>query len=520
MNDIAGYLGTHQEIKELILVLGTESSPAFVYDICSVIKLDKLVLAVPIDALKREIQSMFCKAAFEESGYLPKKVEWIATAELCACTAETETMALLFDAPWKTEEVTALSGLKPKYLAGISDRKKVNTFQIWEKYRTISEGMYLLSWEENQGEEVLHWSKNPDSDIELSIIFPVYGVASYIEQCIRTVTAWKADYVEFLFVDDGSPDNSADLIREYAKKDTRIVLLQKANGGCASARQYGLERAKGRYTGFVDPDDYVDETMFRKLFSRALSGSYEISYCGYRELYENTNTSKEVEDCLGLPYKNGTCDRAKIDELIAYKRVAIWRGIYCRDMLVKNKIHFYTKLRRFDDLPFQVEALSVAKSVVAVPEYLYYYRMLRPGQDVAADDERLYVHFLIFQYLDRFFAHAKEKAQLDYLQVVKIHTHRYALEKIRPELLAEYCRRARKDLLSNFPYAEGKYILRQFASLKDRLYFMAICSRNIRLVKLLAGYQGGRGRARRKQRQLRKFEMLSEKYGNKNGKKK
>lgn len=513
MNDLSGYLGMHQEITELVLVLGTGSNAALVYDLCSVIKLDKLVLSVPTEKLKKEVQNTFQTMAYEEKVFLPKCVEWRTNPELYTYTAETENMALLFDAPWQTEEVIALCSLKPRYLAGISDRKKVNVFQIWETFRTISEGIYLLSWEENQGEEVLHWSKNPDSNIELSIIFPVYGVASYLRQCIQSVTAWQADYVEFLFVDDGSPDESADLIREYIAKDYRIVLLQKENGGCASARQYGLEHAKGRYIGFVDPDDFVDETMFRKLFCRALSGSYEISYCGYQELYENTKTTKEVEDCLDLPYKNGTCDRAKIDELIAYERIAIWRGIYLKEMLVRNHIHFYTKLRRFDDLPFQLEALAVAKSVVAVPEYLYYYRMSRPGQDISADDERLYVHFPIFRYLDRFFEQAKEKVQLDYLQVVKIHTHRYALEKIRPDLIKEYCRRARKDLLSNFPYQEGKYILRQFASWKDQLYFTAICSGNIQLVKLLAGYQGGRGRVRRKQRQLKKFEQISVKYG-------
>ena len=132
---------------------------------------------------------------------------------------------------------------------------------------------------------------------------------------------------------------------------------------------------------------------------------------------------------------------------------------------------------------------------------------------VSADDERLYVHFLIFKYLDKFFSKTKEKVQLDYLQVVKIQTHRWALEKIRPEFMGEYCLRARKDLLSNFQYQEGKYILRQFASWKDQLYFTAICSGNIQLVKLLAGYQGGRGRVRRKQRQLKKFEQISVKYG-------
>ena len=132
-----------------------------------------------------------------------------------------------------------------------------------------------------------------------------------------------------------------------------------------------------------------------------------------------------------------------------------------------------------------------------------------------SDDERLYVHFPIFQYLDRFFASAKEKVQLDYLQVVKIHTHCYALQKIRPEFIAEYSRRAKADLLSNFSYAEGKYILRHFASRKDRLFFYAICKNQIWFVKFLAGYQGGGKGYRRKQKQLMKFEELNSKYGKK-----
>lgn len=512
MNDIVGYLGAHHKIKELILVLGTGSS-ALVYDVCNMAKLDRLILAVSTSDLKKEIQKMFERLMCEETFHMPADLVWISVKELCSYSWHSDTAAIMFDALHTTEEVLALSGLKPKYLIGIMDKKKLNAFRIWETYRGISQYIYLLSWEENQADEVLNWSKNPDSDMELSVIFPVYGVASYIEKCIQTVTAWKADYVEYLFVDDGSPDESADIIRKYAKKDKRIKLLPKENGGCASARQYGLEHAKGRYVGFVDPDDYIDKTMFRKLLERALVGSYEISYCGYKELYEDTHTAKEVEDCLGIPYKNGTCDRYEIIQLIAYLRVAIWRGIYLKDMLIRNNIHFYTDLRRFDDLPFKVETLSVAKSVVAVPEYLYYYRMSRPGQDVSADDERLYVHFTIFKYLDHFLVEAKEKVQLDYLQVVKIHTHRYALEKIRPEFIAEYCRRARADLLSNFSYTEGMYILKSFCSCKDCFYFMAICQRNILLVKMLAGYKESRHMIRKKQRQLMKFKELKRKYG-------
>ena len=71
--------------------------------------------------------------------------------------------------------------------------------------------------------------------------------------------------------------------------------MDKPNGGCASARQYGLDKARGKYIGFIDPDDYIDESMFRKLLRAAMMGSYDISYCGYNEYYENTKEIRKVE---------------------------------------------------------------------------------------------------------------------------------------------------------------------------------------------------------------------------------
>ncbi|MCI9122584.1 MAG: glycosyltransferase [Eubacterium sp.] len=513
MNDIISYLGAHNEIKEVVLKLGAESNAALVCDICSMVKLDRLVICVFTDDLEKEIRKLLQKLQNEPDCCVPKTVEWYLRGDICNYHAQTEYMALIIDGLNTLEAVIEPAVIKPKYLIGVMNRRNINVVRVWERYRQETDHIYIQTWEENHRTEILNWSKNPNSDIELSIIFPVYRVAAYIEKCIRTVTAWKADYVEFLFVDDESPDESADIIKKYAKTDHRIVLLQKKNGGCASARQYGLEHAKGRYVGFVDPDDYVDKTMFHKLFCRALVGTYEISYCGYQELYEETHMTKEVADVLDLPYREGTCDRNKIDALIAYRRIAIWRGIYLTDMITRNGIHFYTDIRRFDDLPFKLETLAVARSVVAVPEYLYFYRMSRPGQDVSADDERLYVHFQIFQYLDRFFASAKEKVQLDYLQVVKIQTHRWALEKIKPEFVDVYCRLAKKDLLANFPYAEGKYILKRFASKMDLLYYMAICRNHVEIVRMLAAFPDSRHTIRRKQRQLKKFRELNRKYG-------
>lgn len=316
---------------------------------------------------------------------------------------------------------------------------------IWRKIRGLVEEMHLARMVNQVRNEVLEWTKQKD-DIELSVILPTYNVSKYLDKCLETLTEWDVPYVEFLFVNDGSKDDSRDVVLKWAKKDARIKLLDKENGGCASAREYGLEHAKGRYVGFIDPDDFIDPEMYRIILFRALMGTYDIAYSGYNEYYEETGEFAPVEDVTGFPYTLGTSNTNEIDALIAIRRVAIWRGIYRRQFLIDNDIHFHTELRRFDDLPFKVETLARAKSVVSVDECLYYYRMGRPGQDVSATDQRLYVHFDIFKLLDNFFKKYRSSKQLDYYYQVKVQTHYWALTLLDNQFIDEYLQKASLDL--------------------------------------------------------------------------
>ena len=351
---------------------------------------------------------------------------------------------LMFDEQIETETIMALANRKPRALVGLMKGTNVSYLHLWEKYKEFCDSVYLRYYYINGKVEVFNWDKG-DDDVELSIIFPVYKVEKYLDQCISTVTAWKAPYVEFLFVNDGSPDNSREIILKYAEQDPRIKLIDKENGGCASARQKGLECARGRYVGFVDPDDFVAPDMFRQLLGRAMLGSYEVCYCGYNEYYDSNKRTKQIPDTLGGAYGWGTCNKDEIQKLLMYLRVAIWRGIYRRDMLTRSKISFCTELRRFDDLPFMIEVFAQAKSVVAIQQYLYYYRLDRPGQDVSCTDERLYVHFPIFAHVDEVFDRIDDQKLRDYLQCRKIMTHSYALQKLEEKYVDEYARRARED---------------------------------------------------------------------------
>lgn len=485
MNDLVAYLMEKSDIKRLVFVVGKEFNPWLIRDICKNTRLKELDVFISDKEKRKELINVLKYAVEHNECILPKRLNVHNWKDLSTFQEPDRDFALAFDALDDVEILFELTRLSPKYLCGALHEGVVSTFDIWQAYRTVCDYMYLLTWGENRRTEALNWTKPPLHGIELSVVFPMYKVAGYLPECIASVTKWKADYVEYLFVDDGSPDNCAEIVQEAAMHDSRIKLIQKENGGCASARQYGLDRAQGRYIGFIDPDDFIDESMYRKLLARAMIGSYEISYCGYNELYEETGGTRKVADLIGAPYCYGTTDPAQIKELIPYLRVAIWRGIYSADLIRKNSIHFYTDLRRFDDLPFKFEIFAVAKSVVSVPEYLYYYRLARPGQDVSANDERLYVHFPIFQYLDAFVQKKGSKELMRMLQIVKLHTHKYALIKIKPEFAKEYLRQAKKDLLSNMPLNQILLIYCKAVSRQDKLFFWAIYLRSPWLICML-----------------------------------
>lgn len=474
MNDIVLYLESQPALREILFIMDSHNGIKIMKDIFKGMRLDKITIYTSTKEILSSINRTLEKISADPDFLIPEKININDIDNLQSYRKSHEEVAIVFENITNCNLINSLSAINPKYLVGICNTKYLNSFDIWERFRSNTENIYLISSLPDTEPKICKWTRDAHNDIELSIIFPMYNIAQYLPQCIETVTAWRAEYIEYLFVDDGSPDNCADIVCDYAKKDPRIKLLRKKNGGCASARQYGLEHSKGQYIGFIDPDDFIDPYMYRKLLSKALEGTYEIAYCGYQEYYENTGTSLEVSDPIGLPYSQGTCDPNKINELIGYQRIAIWRGIYSRSLITRNKIHFYTDLRRFDDLPFKVEILSKTRSVVAVPEYLYYYRMSRPGQSVLADDDRLYVHFSIFKYLDQSIRNSSDRRQLDYLQLVKVHTHKYALEKIKKEFSKEYCSRAKKDIRSNFGLIEGTYIIQKLGSKYDVLFYILL----------------------------------------------
>ena len=115
----------------------------------------------------------------------------------------------------------------------------------------------------------------------ISVIVPVYKVEKYLNQCIESVLAQTYQNLEIILVDDGSPDRSGEICEEYAKKDTRIRVLHKSNGGLSTARNTGLQIISGAYIAFLDSDDYLAPDMYETLYRELIENDADIAVCGF-----------------------------------------------------------------------------------------------------------------------------------------------------------------------------------------------------------------------------------------------
>ncbi len=114
----------------------------------------------------------------------------------------------------------------------------------------------------------------------ISVIVPIYKVEDYLDRCVDSIVNQTYKNLEIILVDDGSPDKCPEMCDEWAKKDNRIVVIHKENGGQAEARNFGIEKATGEYIGFVDSDDLISPIMFSSMIRLAVENNADIVGCG------------------------------------------------------------------------------------------------------------------------------------------------------------------------------------------------------------------------------------------------
>lgn len=246
---------------------------------------------------------------------------------------------------------------------------------------------------------------------KFSIIIPVYNVENYLSFCLDSVVNQTMLDIEIICINDGSTDNSLEIIQKFAQKDNRIHIINKSNGGLSSARNAGLAIASGEYILFVDSDDMLCENACDVLYREILENKADIIIFG-TDIFPQGNNSKErkwLENNLEVErkyYKNDS-----ITALFAEKasKPFVWNECYRFEILKNNDITFDEEVSYGEDMIFLFEIFPKAYNISYIPNKLYKYRFSREGSLMARGREykewRIKAHLIIvekiFDYWDR-----------------------------------------------------------------------------------------------------------------------
>lgn len=255
------------------------------------------------------------------------------------------------------------------------------------------------------------------SSPQISVIIPIYNVETYLLQCLESVAAQSFGDVEILCIVDGSTDNSAEIARQFAKREPRCRVIEQANQGLSVARNTGVREAKGRWAFFLDSDDWLAENALRALIGAADAARPTVVSGAVMEFWDETQTHK--------PYK--TPEKRATGRLHLYRQ-----DFFALETMAWNKLYPLEWLRAcpftpglvHEDLDFYWRFFSSHPEVFAIPETVIYYRR-RPGtmsRQMAYNDsyQDHYIHIV-----DTAFALARAHPALRY------HARRQSLKYLK-----------------------------------------------------------------------------------------
>ena len=212
-----------------------------------------------------------------------------------------------------------------------------------------------------------------DNEI-ISVIVPVYNAETTIKRCIESVLGQTYEKIELLLIDDGSVDESFEICKRFAEKDSRIRVFHKKNEGPSKARNLGIRNANGRYVAFVDADDYIETDMYKTLLSAVIDNNVQMSVCKWKNVYKDYEYIPDIEI-------KGNISACELEEIIisddikggggyTFNRLLDYgyvRNKYNREVLFKENISYY------EDKILVLEFLNLIKNVSVVDYCGYNY---------------------------------------------------------------------------------------------------------------------------------------------------
>ncbi|MBR2634491.1 MAG: glycosyltransferase [Clostridia bacterium] len=232
--------------------------------------------------------------------------------------------------------------------------------------------------------------------VKVSVIVPIYQVEKYLRDCLDSLVHQSLSDLEIIAVNDGSPDSCGSILEEYQKRfPQRLRVFEKENGGLSDARNFGLDRAAGKYVAFLDGDDFVDLDLYERLYRCAEETEADCAACDI--CYEFPDQSQKIISC-GIP---SLCEGKGLKRVFCRFYPAVWNKIYRRELLLSCGVRFQKGIT-FEDVEFSHRLFPYFRRLASVPlTYIHYVQ--REGSITARPDERLFDYVKNFNTVYDFF---------------------------------------------------------------------------------------------------------------------
>lgn len=303
----------------------------------------------------------------------------------------------------------------------------------------------------------------------VSVVMPIYNAGNFLKESLGGLVQQTLKNIEIICVNDGSTDDSLNIIKKYAFNDNRIKIIDKANSGYGNTMNEGMKIATGEYIGILEPDDFCDFRMFEELYAAAKEGDADVVKSNYYEYNSSKEENKFFEVLDGLEYNKVTS--AEENEQIIFRRPCIWSAIYKRNMLEENHIIFNeTPGASYQDTAFAFKVWVSAKKVIFLKTAYLHYRIDNENSSVKSSGK-------VFSICDEFhsmqaFLNEDKRKKDRYskiLQVLKLDSYTWNLNRISPEfretfrdqIALEYIKADYENILDKKYFDENRWSLLQ-----------------------------------------------------------
>ncbi|WP_338647710.1 glycosyltransferase family 2 protein [Flavobacterium sp. KS-LB2] len=213
----------------------------------------------------------------------------------------------------------------------------------------------------------------------ISVIIPAYNVEEYISECINSLCSKKTEAIEIIIVDDGSKDNTLNIIKTLEKNNSNITILTQSNSGVSAARNHGLSIAKGQYVYFMDSDDWVEQDFFNEIVTVCIKIKPDCIIFGYKKRNASGNFISTKNPMFSGEI-NSQKDKITLAKLFSNEcGLAVWDKIIKKSILIENNIKFQ-EMRNAEDFVFSLDALNHSEKIYVLNKVLYNYRIQISGK--------------------------------------------------------------------------------------------------------------------------------------------